>query len=59
MVVAKQCQWKDGCGSDAVTKERYCPLHRKAMLNEMRESGYLTPLPGEREDIPDEQEEEA
>jgi hypothetical protein len=62
-VSAKKCQWKDGCRYDAITKERFCPLHRKAMLNEMRDSGYLTPIPKDarpaREDHGDEQEEEA
>jgi hypothetical protein len=45
--VAKQCQWRGGCEATPVPTERFCPLHRKLMLREMEQSGYLTPLPNE------------
>lgn len=45
--MAKHCQYRDGCKAAPVPTERYCPAHRKLMLREMRESGYLQPLPHE------------
>jgi hypothetical protein len=58
--VAKKCQWAE-CKCDAIAKERFCPVHRKAMLNLMEREGYLTPLPKPtrrpREEPDDEQEE--
>lgn len=43
----KPCQHRNGCEYAAIPGEKYCPAHRRAMLREMEESGYLTPLPDE------------
>ncbi len=45
--MGKCCQWDGGCRFDAIPKERFCPLHRKAMLRRMEADGYLQPLPPE------------
>ncbi len=47
--MGKCCQWDGGCGFDAIPKERFCPLHRKAMIRRMEKEGYLQPLPPQQE----------
>lgn len=42
--MGKRCQWDGGCRFEAIPKERFCPLHRKAMLRRMEADGYLQPL---------------
>ena len=42
--MGKCCQW-DGCRDEAISGERFCPHHRKAMLRRMERDGYLQPLP--------------
>jgi hypothetical protein len=48
----KPCQFEGGdefspCRDAAVSGERFCPFHRRIMLQRMRASGYLVPLPRE------------
>ena len=40
--VAKQCET---CSSVAVNGERFCKSCKKSRLQQMKESGYLTPKP--------------
>jgi hypothetical protein len=48
----KPCQFEGGdesspCRDAAVSGERFCPFHRRIMLQRMRSSGYLQTLPKE------------
>lgn len=40
----KSCQWS-GCAHAALPTERFCLEHRKAMVKQMEQAGYLQELP--------------
>lgn len=45
----KHCQYRGGCEHAAIPTERYCLPHRRAMIREMEQAGYLQPIPSASE----------